>query len=100
MTDKAVFTVAGDKHYAQLKKIYEDHVTITVRSPDKQDIDLYINETEKVDVNNDDVYDLEMTILEIGKNTAKIRFKTLYTNRRKNRGISAVNILWAVTLDF
>ncbi len=77
MTDKAIFTVNNKVHYVNIKKIYTDYVTVTVHSPGPIDVDLYKGKTEKVDVNEDDIYDLAMTLEEIYTLSAKITFKTI-----------------------
>jgi len=77
MDDKTIFTVKGQNHYAQLKRLYKDHVIVTIHSFDAIDVELYKDATKKVDINKDGVDDLAMTLKEIYTSGAKILFEPL-----------------------
>ena len=76
MNDGTMFTVKGQTHYAQLKKVYKDHVIVTIHS-DAIDVDLYKDATKKVDIDKEGVDDLAMTLKEIYTSSAKILFEPL-----------------------
>ena len=63
--DKVTFDVAGESHTAQIRRIYSDYLTMNINSFEGIEVNLYPDKTEKVDVNNDSVYDLAMTLHEI-----------------------------------
>ena len=63
--DKVMFNVGEESHTAQIRRIYSDYLIINVNSFAGIDVNLYLNKTEKVDVNADEVYDLAMTLHEI-----------------------------------
>ena len=63
--DKVIFNVDEESHTAQIRRIYSDYLIMNVRSFEGIDVNLYLDKTEKVDVNADEVYDLAMTLHEI-----------------------------------
>jgi len=79
MTDKTLFTVNKETHYAQIKRIYKDdgYVTVTVRSGNPIDVDLYLGKTAKVDVDDDGTYDISLTLEELYTTSAKINFEPI-----------------------
>ncbi|MBW2965766.1 fibronectin type III domain-containing protein [Candidatus Woesearchaeota archaeon] len=77
MTDKALFTVDNEIHTAQINRIYQDHVTITVRSLGPINVDLYYGKTAKVDINDDGIFDITITLEEIFTSSAKITFQLI-----------------------
>ncbi|MBW2981400.1 right-handed parallel beta-helix repeat-containing protein [Candidatus Woesearchaeota archaeon] len=75
--DKAIFTVKGNTHYAQIKNILSNYITVTVRSSEAIDVDLYIGKTAKVDVDEDGIFDIAMTLEEIYSSSAEITFQVI-----------------------
>jgi parallel beta-helix repeat protein len=75
--DKAIFTIKNRIHYAQIKRIFSNYITITVRSPYGIDVDLFIGKTAKVDVDEDGIFDIAMTLEEIYSSSAKITFQVI-----------------------
>jgi parallel beta-helix repeat protein len=75
--DKAIFTINNRIHYAQIKNIFSNYVTVIVRSPDAIDVDLYMDKTAKVDVDEDGIFDIAMTLEEIYSSSAEITFQVI-----------------------
>lgn len=63
--DKVMFDINEESYTAQIRRIYSDYLIMNVNSFAEIDVNLYLNKTEKVDVNADEVYDLAMTLHEI-----------------------------------
>jgi hypothetical protein len=76
MEDTIQFDVSGQRHKAKIKQIHDDHVTITVSST-PQDVDLYVNKPVAVDVNEDGVDDLQLTLISFSASNARIKFDAI-----------------------
>ncbi len=68
---KTTFNVKSSPHSLTVDEIFDETVTITIESNPKT-INLTINETKKVDLDDDGVYDLIITLKEITKTYTKI----------------------------
>jgi hypothetical protein len=77
LTDKAVFTIKNIIHYIQIKDVYTDYITIVIHSPDAREEDLFRGKTKKIDVDDDGILDIAMTLEEIYTDSAKITFQVI-----------------------
>ncbi len=72
--EKAVLFVEDEKYYLSLKNIYSRAVELNLAS---KDIILSIDETEKIDLNSDYIYDLSLKIKSISETSVKIEIISL-----------------------
>jgi hypothetical protein len=72
--DKFKVKVLNETHYVKVDSVSGSFAKITVSS-DPQTFNLYIGMEEKVDVNNDKIYDLSVKLNEIKSNKANITLK-------------------------
>jgi hypothetical protein len=74
--DKVAFNIGSNSHKVQLKGVYTDYIIVTVFSI-PIDVSLFPGVTEKVDVDNDNILDLAMTLEKIYTKSAKIKFEKI-----------------------
>jgi len=72
-----IFEVNGKKHSLKLEKISGDEVTITISS-DPQTFNMTINETKKVNVNEDNYYDLKIFLKDIRGSFVDLTVQTIH----------------------
>ncbi|MEA3515227.1 MAG: cadherin repeat domain-containing protein, partial [Nanoarchaeota archaeon] len=75
--DKVTFNIEEESHTAQIRRIYTDYVIMNVHSFAGVDVNLSLDKTEKVDVNEDGTYDLAMTLIDSSRSSAKITFEKI-----------------------
>jgi len=73
---KVNFKIKGKSHTAKVDKVFSDHVVLLIQS-DPISVELYVNETKRVDVDNDGIDDLEITLHKIEHVKAYMTFKLL-----------------------
>ncbi|MBI2629251.1 hypothetical protein HYW74_04155 [Candidatus Pacearchaeota archaeon] len=70
--DDYTIMTSEDWHEMQIESIDADSVHVGINSNDKQELEIKMDETEKVDLNKDQKEDMEMSIWFLGKNEASI----------------------------
>lgn len=74
--DLMKFNSSGDDHQLRVDSYDEDSVTITLES-DPISLTISVGETEKADLNKDNIYDIEVQYLEFINTLAKIQIKKI-----------------------
>jgi len=78
--DKLKFSLVNgedtETHFVKVKRITNTKVDITIES-DPIDLSLSIGDENKVDITNDEVYDVQIRLLSISGQQAKLSFKTI-----------------------
>ncbi|MBW2980709.1 hypothetical protein KY360_04815 [Candidatus Woesearchaeota archaeon] len=75
-TDDVQFDVAGARHRAKIKNIHADHVTVTVSST-PMDVDLYVDKPLSIDLNDDGMNDIQLTLISFSSSNARIKFDAI-----------------------
>ena len=86
--DKLTFKLGEETHTIQIKKIYDEYVTVVISS-DPIEVDVYANQTEKVDVNHDGVFDIALTLEKIYTVSAKITFEKISEEVSERIGVES-----------
>lgn len=73
---KVEFYSNNKKHSLKVDDILEDSVVVTIQS-DPIILTLKTNQTQKVDLDSDKIYDLEVVLNKIGKSSAEISMKNI-----------------------
>ena len=86
--DKVTFKLGEETHTLQIKKMYDDYVTVAISS-DPVEVDVYPDQTEKVDVNHDGVLDIALTLEKIYTVSAKITFEKISEEVSERIGVES-----------
>ncbi len=73
---KVKFKIKGKEHTAKVDKVFSDHVVLIIES-DPISVELYVNETKRVDVDADGTDDIEITLHKIESVKAYMTFTLL-----------------------
>ncbi|RLE40310.1 hypothetical protein DRZ77_02555, partial [Candidatus Woesearchaeota archaeon] len=73
---KVKFKIKGKGHTAKVDKVFSDHVVLIIES-DPIGVELYVNETKRVDVDADGTDDIEITLHKIESVKAYMTFTLL-----------------------
>jgi len=73
---KVKFKIKGKGHTAKVDKVFSDHVVLIIES-DPISVELYVNETKRVDVDADGTDDIEITLHKIESVKAYMTFTLL-----------------------
>ena len=74
--ERAKFNITNEEHYVGIINITNTTVTIEVAS-NPQNVTLSLGETKKFNFNNDDYYDLSVTLISINSSYANISIKAI-----------------------
>ncbi len=79
--DGGRFVLAGETHAFKIETIGESYVTLTVASPNPQEITINTGETRELDVNEDGTEDLSITLNSVSNGEADITFTGMATGQ-------------------
>lgn len=74
--DTVELEIGGDAHKAKIIRIGDNHIDMKISS-DPIEFRLYLNHSKKIDIENDGVYDLLLTLEKIEYAKAEITFETI-----------------------
>lgn len=73
---RIVYSLNNEGHYINLEGVYDDYITLTIRS-DPFNVDLYVEKNVKVDTDGNGIDDLLMRLENIFATSARVTFRVL-----------------------